>query len=308
MKHTLKITLTILILFLIAQFISIGVNTVYHPQIKEVIGINGTTSNITIYNLPYGLEPPEENNPQTSVLSIIFAFIIAISLMTLLMKFNAEFFLRFWFFAVIAIALAISAYAFLFHIDFKDATLLSLAISIPFAFWKVYRRNIFVHNITEVFVYPGISAIFVPILSIPSIIFLLLLISVYDMYAVWHSGFMQKMAKYQMKNLKIFSGLFVPYLTKQQRKQLSILREKGTKKTSMKVHVAILGGGDIVFPAILSGVVLNSLGFWPAVIVALGATIALAVLLAYSEKGKFYPAMPFITIGCLIALMIAYLI
>jgi len=55
-------------------------------------------------------------------------------------------------------------------------------------------------------------------------------------------------------------------------------------------------------------VVFNALGLIPALIIALGSTLALAFLFYISEKGKFYPAMPFITSGALIALLIAYLV
>jgi FtsH-binding integral membrane protein len=46
----------------------------------------------------------------------------------------------------------------------------------------------------------------------------------------------------------------------------------------------------------------------PALIVIAGAAVALLALFAYSKKGKFYPAMPFITAGLLIGIAIAYLI
>ncbi|MEK6894181.1 MAG: hypothetical protein AABX10_01835, partial [Nanoarchaeota archaeon] len=71
---------------------------------------------------------------------------------------------------------------------------------------------------------------------------------------------------------------------------------------------AVWGGGDVVFPIILAGVVFNAWGIIQALIISLGSTIALTYLFYKSEKGKFYPAMPFISIGCFIALAIAYLI
>jgi len=68
------------------------------------------------------------------------------------------------------------------------------------------------------------------------------------------------------------------------------------------------GGGDVVFPIILAGVVLHTLGLWQAVTISIGATIALGLLFHASKKGKFYPAMPFISAGCLVALGLVYLI
>src|SRR3989338_7139715 len=162
-------------------------------------------------------------------------------------------------------------------------------------------------------IYPGIAVVFIPLLNIWTIIILLILISLYDAWAVWHSGFMQKMANFQINELKIFGGFFVPYLNKKQRAQVKnarLLMKQGKKpKTSkMKVNLAILGGGDVVFPIITAGVILRTLGLTQALFVTAGATIALFLLFTYSQKGKFYPAMPFITAGLLAGIGLAYLI
>jgi hypothetical protein len=58
----------------------------------------------------------------------------------------------------------------------------------------------------------------------------------------------------------------------------------------------------------MAGVVFRALGLIPALLIVLGATLALAGLFYASKKGKFYPAMPFITAGCFVGLVIAYLI
>jgi hypothetical protein len=118
---------------------------------------------------------------------------------------------------------------------------------------------------------------------------------------------MQKMAKYQIKQLRIFTGFFIPYLSSGQKLKLKDKAAKAKEK-KIKVSVAILGGGDIVFPIILAGVILAQFGLAAAIIISLGATLALAALFYYSQKGKFYPAMPFISAGCFVALGIVYLL
>ena len=129
------------------------------------------------------------------------------------------------------------------------------------------------------------------------------------MYAVWHSGFMQKMAKYQLEKIKVFSGFLIPYRGKKEKGIVKSTKEsKRDPKKKIKVNVAILGGGDVVFPILLAGVVLAAWGILASLIIAIGSTISLALLLYNSEKGKFYPAMPFISTGCLIALFIASLV
>ena len=301
MKHSLTITLILLGMFLLTQIVGLGVVASYAPHIEQVVKFNEdnttTLENITTYNLPYGMDPPQGIEPKSSLVSIIIALVIAIVLMILLMRFNAEKFLRLWFFLVVIIALGITLTAAL--PKFAAASFIAILVALPLAYFKVFKRNIIIHNFTEVMIYPGIAAIFVPLVTITTAIVLLVIISLYDMYAVWHTGFMQRMARYQIKTLKIFSGFFIPYMNS---------KDKAGSKKSVKVSVAILGGGDVVFPIILASVVMQQLSFWHGFIVSIGATLALAVLFYMSEKGKFYPAMPFISIGCFIALGIAYLI
>ena len=311
MKHTVKITIILISLFFFAQLIGIYVANQYLPEIKQVVTETGEIKNETIYNLPYGLDPPTNIKPQESIISIVIALIIAVSLMLLLMKLKAETFLRGWFTIVVILGLSIAINAFLMPIP--RAALISVILAIPLGILKIFHRNMFVHNATELLIYPGIATVFIPILNVFSVSVLLVVISLYDMYAVWHSGFMQKMAKFQIQKLKLFSGFFVPYMGKEDRLMMNKVKsmkesEKNKKLKKVKVNLAILGGGDVVFPIILAGVVLRTLGLWQAVTISLGATLALAFLFYKSEKGKFYPAMPFISIGCFIALAIAYLL
>jgi len=128
------------------------------------------------------------------------------------------------------------------------------------------------------------------------------------MWAVWHSGIMQKMAKYQINELKIFSGFFIPYASKKIKMQIQKIKESKKKlDKKIKVNVAILGGGDIIFPIITSGVMLKTLGFIPAIFVIIGATIGLSYLFFFAKKKKFYPAMPFITAGIFLGIITGYL-
>jgi len=188
------------------------------------------------------------------------------------------------------------------------ASFIAIAIALPLAFIKIYKRNFLIHNTTELFIYPGIAAVFVPILNIWTIVILLILISLYDMWAVWKSGFMQKMAKYQIDKLKIFSGFFIPYVSKKVRLQIKRMKPSQLKKKKIKANVAILGGGDIIFPIITAGVMLKTLGLMSAILVIIGAALGLGYLFFHAEKKKFYPAMPFITAGIFAGMVVSYLI
>jgi presenilin-like A22 family membrane protease len=252
-------------------------------------------------------EAEKESDFYTSFLpSIIIAFVIAITILFLLIRFNAEIVLKIWFLLVVIIALGISFNAFVPGL--KNGALFVLILAVPLALLKIFHRNFIIHNVTELFIYPGIAAVFIPLLNVWTIIILLILISGYDMWAVWHSGIMQKMAKYQINKMKVFSGFFVPYMSKKTRAKIKKMKKKDLKKKKIRVSLAILGGGDIIFPIITAGVLLKVWGLGPALLAILGALLGLSYLFFYAKKKKFYPAMPFITAGIFISMIISYLV
>lgn len=325
MKHNLKITIILISMFLITQII--GLFVIYIYQSPD-------------YKIPFGMDPPEEltQDPPDFPITILTAFVFAIFLFFLLTKINAEKFIRLWFFVVttLAIGLALKAFAFfIFKKDFLLGSLISfqselslisiviILISLPLAYLKIFKRDIRVHNITELLIYPGIAAVFVPILGVLGIIILLLAISLYDLWAVWRSEFMQKMAKYQINNLKFFTGFFIPYANKKQKSQIKQIKDKSLKldenkrekyleqqfkKSKIKISLAILGGGDVIFPIITAGVFLRVYeSVYPALIITLFATLGLLGLFIMARKGKFYPAMPFLTISMYLGMMVSWL-
>jgi len=310
MKHKLSLTLILLAMFLITQFIGLGVIKAYSPTQQLIVNPEtGQRENITLQqDLPYGMQPPEEIDAGPTLVSIIIAFIIAISIILILSKYKWKFLIRAWFFVVVALALGIAFNAFLKNY-LANAHLIVLAFAIPLAFIKIYRPNILVHNFTELLIYPGIAAVFVSILNIWTIIILLILISIYDMWAVWYSGIMQKMAKFQMKELKIFGGFLIPSISKKMREKIKKLKKlKKLKGKKIRISLAILGGGDVVFPIITAGVFFRAFGLIPALFIITGAFLGLLFLFIKSEKKKFYPAMPFITTGIFLGMLLSYLI
>ena len=86
--------------------------------------------------------------------------------------------------------------------------------------------------------------------------------------------------------------------------------DKVLKTKKIKVSLAILGGGDVVFPIIMAGIVMRALGFYQALTISICATLALLFLFMSARKSKIkaYPAMPFITTGCLLGLAVAWLL
>ena len=290
-------------MFIITQLIGLFVVAVYNNGVE----------------LPYGMEPPQEIKEKPQSLQIIFSFVFAILLFFLLIKLNAETFIRLWFFLVITIALALAFNAFLQTFETAYSSLIAVAAALPLAYMKIFKRNLYVHNFTELLIYPGIAAVFVSLLNVLWICIVLLIISLYDIWAVWHSQFMEKMAKYQINNLKFFTGFFMPYMGKKEKAQLQLIKNKyknndvqlenHLKKAKIKVNLAILGGGDIVFPIITAGVFYKTYpSIIPSLIIIASATLALLFLFITAQKGKFYPAMPFITIGMYLGMIVSWLI
>lgn len=303
MKHSLRIIFIVLALFCITQFLGLLVLNEYRPEVL-VFTFNGTELNQTVHNLPYGLEPPQQE-PTYALASFIIAFIIAISALVLIMKTNLILVMRIWFATVIVLALSVSLYALLPEHAGKALTAFGLALIL--SAWKLVKGNKYIHNATELLIYPGIAALLVPLLSVKTIFLLLILMSFYDAWAVWHSGFMQKLAKYQMSEVKIFSGLFIPYMVKGTHSLLQKAKKTGKMPKGLKIQVAILGGGDLIFPLLCTGAVFFAQGFLPALWIIVGSTLALAYLLLASEKSKFYPALPYLTLGCIFGYLVGLL-
>tara|TARA_Y100000310_G_scaffold270603_1_gene284571 strand:- start:7940 stop:8944 length:1005 start_codon:yes stop_codon:yes gene_type:complete len=325
MKHNTKITVILVTMFIIAQLIGLFVISVYNnPNI----------------NLPFGMEPPTpEPGPLEFPTMILIAFVFAIFLFFLLTRINAEKFIRLWFFLVTTLAIGLALKAFSLFTLGKDILLSSIfptflqstfsflsiiviLIALPLAYIKIFKRNLIVHNITELLIYPGIAAVFIPILGVFGIIILLLAISLYDIWAVWKSEIMQKMAKYQINKLRIFTGFFIPYASKNQKKKIKLIKQKALKlkdkkkekflekqfkKSKIKVNLAILGGGDIIFPIITAGVFYVAIGLIPALIITASSIAGLLGLFMLARKGKFYPAMPFLTSAMYIGMIIIFL-
>jgi len=317
MKHNLKITLILLVMFVVTQFLGIYVANFYSP----VKIVDGEMQNISAPEIPYGLQQPQiqEKDFYYFFPSLIFSFVFAILIIFLISKFKFGALIKIWFFVVIVIALGISLNSFFPNTKFFSWAI--IFVSIILAYFKIFKKEMFVHNLTEILIYPGIAVVFIPLLNIWTLIFLLVLISVYDIWAVWHSGIMQKMAKYQINELNIFAGFFIPYTNKKTKEKINLLKEKyekeelesKAKEQNLKINLAILGGGDVVFPIIASGVILKELGFISTTIglipiyslmVLIGATLGLGYLFFFAEKKKFYPAMPYITAGIFLGLLV----
>jgi presenilin-like A22 family membrane protease len=332
MKHTMKITLFLIIIFLLSQIIGLAIVNEY-IDIKQTSETGKTVVNAEIYSIS-GIQPPEVANESFSWIFIMISVLIGTVLILIIIRFKQKKVWKAWFLIAIffclryAFAPFIKRFIALFpSTPIAYATWITIIIAFCFALYKVFWPNIYVHNFTELFIYGGLAAIIVPIINLTSAFFLLLAISLYDMFAVWQSKHMVKMAQYQTEN-KMFAGLILNYKkdadNNQERKvRLKVIKAPIAAKKAMpapakkeesyekdnETKTAILGGGDVAFPLLFAGVVMKTTGSYlaPAIIVAT-TTVALFLLLYYAEKDKFYPAMPFISTGCFAGYVVTMLL
>jgi len=303
-------------MFLLTQFVGLFVINAYAPVSQTIINPETGEQRIlmTEGSLPFGLQVSSDE-PAPNFFSIVLAFALAFALIFFLMKYKWKIVIRIWFFLVITLALGIAINAVLKYTSLQNIAIIAIALSVPLAFAKIFSPNVYTHNLTELMIYPGIAAVFVPILTPITIIILLILISVYDMWAVWRSGIMQKMAKFQMEELRIFGGFLIPSVSDKVKKQIQRIKDKyknkkmpkKVKEKKFKVNLAILGGGDVIFPIITAGVFMRAYGLFPALFVTIGALAGLTFLFTITKRGKAYPAMPYITAGIFLGMILAKL-
>ncbi len=298
MKHTLSVTAILLLLFLGAQFMGIAILRSYIDQ--EHYKLTGEITFRPIFVGGVEIERPQTEGSGTIAL-ISIAVLFGTLLMFLLIYLNWQWVWKLWFVSAIAGCLAIAWSGWLPHPY-------PLTLGWIAALWRTLRPNPWIHNLTELFIYGGLAVIFVPLLDVTTAVVLLILISLYDAYAVWKSQHMVKLAVFQSK-AQVFAGMVIPYKGKmtQAKDAVSKVAKKGAKQEKIvgksKIRSAILGGGDIGFPLFFTGAVMKSYGDL-SLIIPLTTTIALAYLFYKGEQNKFYPAMPYLSVGCFAGLAI----
>ena len=304
MKYPLTPTLLLVLLFFTAQIAGLVIVGEY-VDIKQSHATGTTIKNVEVYQR-VGIEPPEVKNESFTFIIILIAVLIGTGLVLLIIKFKKRMLWQVWYLLAVFFSLVVALNPFVFKVlsqsNLQYVYPATFVLSIILSLLKVFRPNIYIHNLTEIFIYGGIAALLVPVINIFSVVLLLILISLYDAYAVWKSKHMIEMAKFQSVS-KVFAGLSLPLPNL---KSSKMGKEEKEGRIVKKVRTAILGGGDIAFPLIFSGVVMKTTGtyFIPFIITST-TTIALLVVLLKAEKGKFYPAMPFLSIGCFVGLLLA---
>jgi presenilin-like A22 family membrane protease len=287
MKHPAPLTLALIALFLASQLIGLFIVSKY---------VQFTPAGEVEYKeLPYDIERPDVS-PTYAIVMIVSAVLVGTGILLVIIHFKKFSLWKIWYFLSIFLTLAVALSAF---IPQGYAALIAAVAAV----FKAFKPNIIIHNLSELLIYGGLAAIFVPLLNIVTAAILLVLISAYDAYAVWKSKHMVTMAKFQTSS-GVFAGLALPY----KMGDSFAPPEKSSKIPASKSQSAIIGGGDMGFPLIFAGAVMLQVGLYKAMIIPVAATIALTILLLMGKKNHFYPAMPFISTGCFIGYGITLLL
>lgn len=308
MKHEFSVTILLLALFILSQVLGLFFLQAGAEPITITVD-NQTITTVAYEDTAVG-ERPEFESSYGPLAYLLIGVALGTILLLLLIRLKlGNKIWKAWYFLAIVIAITIALGVF-----FPAG--IGLLLAIILAYIKIKYKDFVTHNLTELLMYAGLVVLLAPLFDLLWVTILLLIISLYDMYAVWKSKHMVALAKFTSSS-NLFPGLLVNYSKKGKKTQIHSKPEKIEEpprkgklvKKKSKVKQAILGGGDMVFPLLFTGVVFTSLlgvgylkttAFFLSLIVTVGASIALFLLLYMSRKSRFYPAMPFLSAGCFV--------
>ena len=192
--------------------------------------------------------------------------------------------------------------ALVFWIPVTIAVIVSVAVGLA---WFLVPR-VWLHNTAMILAMVSVGAVFGRLISPWTAMILLLVLAVYDIFAV-RFGYMVWLAK-KLSEFNTLPAFFIPRFMSEWKASLKenvvarLVQENPSER-----EFSILGGGDIAFPLLLVSSVFFAYGLTNAILVAglsfvglLGAYWIQAVFL----KGKPMPALPPIAVLSLIGILI----
>jgi presenilin-like A22 family membrane protease len=192
--------------------------------------------------------------------------------------------------------------ALVFWIPIAIAVIVSVAVGLA---WFLVPR-VWLHNTAMILAMVSVGAVFGRLISPWTAMILLLVLAVYDFFAV-RFGYMVWLAK-KLSESNTLPAFFIPRFMSEWKASLKenavarLVEEEPSER-----DFSILGGGDIAFPLLLVSSVFFAYGLTNAILVAgfslLGLICAYWIQATFL-KGKPMPALPPIAILCLIALLI----
>ena len=147
-----------------------------------------------------------------------------------------------------------------------NETVFSALAAVLLAFMVLKTKIVLLHNIGIILALAGIGAVLGVSLKPLAVIVLLLVLSFYDIIAVYKTGHMVKMAEDMIKSRAIF-GLVIPQKFQGWKENLKNVRPGG--------EFMILGSGDIVMPLLLIASVIGFHGLAFGLVIFLFSTLGL---------------------------------
>lgn len=185
-----------------------------------------------------------------------------------------------------------------FSLIFNE-TIFSTLAAILLAAAVLKIKKVFLHNIGIILALAGIGAVLGLSLAPISAVLLLLILSFYDIVAVYKTGHMVRLAENMIKSRAIF-GLVIPQKFQNWAKSLDQVRPGG--------EFMILGSGDAVMPLILIASVIRSLGLAGGLIVFLFSLLGLFLtyyLFITQKTRRPMAALPPIAVASIVGYLVA---
>jgi len=241
-----------------------------------------------------GQEVVEQMPTDQSVIWFASAFLIATTLLVLGLRFFKG---KLFFGALFTLIIFIGSQT-VFATFFPY--LVSVALAAGLVFIRYYKPNPIIHNAAVGLAVAGIGAQLGLMLPVQAVLVLFVILSAYDIFAVYGSKHMVKMFKGLTKR-GVLLGLAIPESKVHAKKTITKLKPgKGS-------GFIMLGTGDIAFPLILAVSALQY-GIASSLLVIAGSLIGIyTVFFLLSKDRKPLPALPpialFSTLGFLISLI-----
>ena len=183
-----------------------------------------------------------------------------------------------------------------FELVFPQA--LSMIIAVIFIIGLFLLPIVWVHDVVVILAAAGIGPMFGLQFSWQVSAFLLVILSIYDVIAVFVTHHMVVLAKEMIRHQASFA-LFVPQKWSQAKERLSMVQPGA--------GYLVIGGGDVVLPMFLTSstyVLQPSLAWWIVAGLMVGVFFNHCLLVTYRRP---LPALPFLTFGAFVGLTFGFL-
>lgn len=324
MKHQLKTTILMVLIFLTIQLFGVYIAS---TTMNFIIDSNG--EQIIVYkDLNSGFER-QQMGMWEGLAYMLFGILLGTALLIFLLRKKKTQIWKGW----ITIGIFFTMYITLSELI---GSYFAIIVALLLTLKKIYKNDFITNTISEILIYPSFAILFSDFITIPIVFVLLGIISVYDYIAVFKSKHMVYMAKEITRN-KLFMGLLIPQnINKESFVENSFFRSNNSVSVENKIKmnnvnkektsdetqnrksiqknnndnlgVAILGGGDIVFPLLFNVAILKSFGLMASIFSSIIVALGLFIFFIYTKKGRFYPAIPPLTLSCFISYVLIFVL